>query len=53
MAVVKDFYIGNTHIQICDDAVVKTPEEVDAILRRCEKIWYHAELKKCGTDPKG
>lgn len=33
--VVRDFYIGNTHIQICDDYCRdKTPEEVQAILDR-------------------
>ena len=33
--VVEDFYIGNTHVRICDDACRdKTPEEVQAILDR-------------------
>lgn len=38
--VVKDFYIGNTHIQICDDYCRdKTKEEVDEILARiAEKV---------------
>lgn len=46
MAVVRDFYIGNTHIKINDACCVKTQEEVDAILRRCGDIWYRSELKR-------
>lgn len=39
--VVKDFYIGNTHVRICDDYCRdKTPEEVQAILDRIAKITY-------------
>lgn len=30
--VVDDCYIGHTHVLVCDDCVVKTPEEVQAIL---------------------
>lgn len=36
--VVKDFYLGNTHVTIHDDYVVKTPDEVKAILKRCAEI---------------
>lgn len=37
--VVKDFYVGNTHIRICDDYCRdKTPCEVEAILERIAKI---------------
>lgn len=46
MAVIKDFYIGNAHIQICDDACVKTQAEIDEILKRCGDIWYRSELAK-------
>lgn len=38
MAVVKDFYLGNAHIKIYDDYVVKTPEQVQQILKRCAEI---------------
>ena len=36
--VVKDFYLGHTHVTIHDDYVVKAPEEVQAILKRCAEI---------------
>lgn len=37
--VVKDFYIGNTHIKICDDSCRdKTPEQVQEILDRISKL---------------
>lgn len=36
--VVKDIYLGHTHIIIHDDYIVKTPEEVQAILKRCAEI---------------
>lgn len=37
--VVEEFYIGNTHIRICDDYCRdKTPEEVEAILKRIADI---------------
>ena len=35
--VVADYYAGKTHIIICDDYVVKTPEEEQAILDRIMK----------------
>ena len=35
---VKEFCIGKTHIAIFDDAVVKTEEEVQEILKRCAAI---------------
>lgn len=36
--VVKDIYLGHTHVIIHDDCIVKTPEEVQAILKRCAEI---------------
>lgn len=39
MAKVEDFYLGATHVEIYDDCVVKTQEEVDAILARLSDIW--------------
>lgn len=36
--IVKNFYLGNTHIKIHNDYIVKTPEEVKAILKRCAEI---------------
>lgn len=36
--VVKDIYLGHTHVIIHDDYIVKTPEEVQAILKRCTEI---------------
>lgn len=38
--------IGNSICRICDDSVVKTKAEVDAILKRCGEIWYRSELRK-------
>ena len=35
--IVKDFYIGGTHITICDDAC-KSKEEVPVILERIKQI---------------
>lgn len=46
VALARDFYIGNMHVQIYDDYCVKTKEEVDAILRSVGEIWYNAELAK-------
>jgi hypothetical protein len=39
MAKVEEFYLGSTHVEIWDDYVVKTQEEVDAILNRISEIW--------------
>ncbi|MCD7800940.1 MAG: hypothetical protein LUG94_07010 [Ruminococcus sp.] len=39
MAIVEDFYLGATHVQIDDSCVVKTQEEVDAILDKIADIW--------------
>jgi hypothetical protein len=39
MAKVEEFYLGATHVEIWDDYVVKTQEEVDAILDRISDIW--------------
>jgi hypothetical protein len=36
--IVKDFYIGNTHILIDDACCVKTREEVDKILANIARI---------------
>ncbi len=37
--VVKDFYVGHTHIKICDDCCRdKTPEQVKEILNRIARI---------------
>ena len=36
--IVKDIYLGHTHVTIHDDYVVKAPEEVQAILKRCAEI---------------
>lgn len=38
--------VGNSVCRICDDSVVKTKEEVDAILKRCGEIWYRSEIRK-------
>lgn len=41
--VVKDFYVGNTHIRICDDYCRdKTPEQVKQILANIARISYHS-----------
>ena len=44
--VVRDYYIGNTHVKVCDDYVVKTQEEVDAILNRVAEIAQRALTAK-------
>ena len=37
--VVKDFYVGHTHIKICDDSGRNTtPEQVEAIMARIARI---------------
>ncbi len=52
MAVVKDYYIGNTRIIICDDAYRdKTPEELDR-LRHFTFMGRHCELVKVGEEGK-
>ena len=40
--VVAEYKFGNTRCYVCDDSIVKTPEEVDAILKRCGEIAYAA-----------
>jgi len=43
--VVKSYKIGNTRIKICDDYCRdKTPEEVDAILKRIADFAYECLL---------
>ncbi len=37
MAIVADYYIGNTHVIIKDDCIV-SPEEQKKILKRCGEI---------------
>lgn len=46
--VVRDFYInnGHTHVKICDDYVVKTQEEVDAIIGRISEMAQRALTAK-------
>lgn len=49
--VVKDYYIGHTHILICDDYYRdKTPEELEAVRERiskkCYDLLYQAHLRK-------
>lgn len=54
MAVVKDYYDGNTHIIIKDDCIV-SPEEQQKILKRCGIIaarQYYNGVKKQSTDDK-
>ena len=36
--VVKDIYLGQTHVTIHDDCIVESAEEVQAILKRCAEI---------------
>lgn len=38
--------VGNSVCRICDDSVVKTKAEVDAILESCEAIWYRSEIRR-------
>lgn len=38
--------VGNSICRICDDNIVKTKAEIDAILERCEAIWYRSEIRK-------
>lgn len=41
--VVRDFYIGHTHVKICDDYCRnQTPEEAAAILERIKQIYITA-----------
>lgn len=44
--VVKDIYLGHTHVIIHDDFIVKTPEEVQQILKRCAEIVKADERRK-------
>lgn len=43
--VVKECYLGNTHIIICDDYAVKTKEERIAILTDLKKLIYELSNK--------
>ncbi|WP_156034857.1 hypothetical protein [Clostridium sp. KNHs205] len=54
MAVVKDYYDGNTHIIIKDDFIV-SPEEQKKILKRCGAIaarQYYSGVKERLSDDK-
>jgi hypothetical protein len=44
--IVKDIYLGHTHVIIHDDCVVKSAEEVQAILKRCAEIVKADERRK-------
>ena len=50
--VVKEMKIGNTRIKICDDYVVKTQEEREAILQRVAQIAYDIYASKPSADAK-
>ncbi|MFT8889742.1 MAG: hypothetical protein ABF904_13135 [Ethanoligenens sp.] len=54
--VVKEFDIvddmGKTHVRICDDSCVKTPEEVQEILYRIGDIYRNARLVQAIKDGK-
>lgn len=49
--IVKDFKLGNTHIMINDDAIVKTKAEVETILRRCGEIVAQSETRIRDAEP--
>jgi len=38
MAIIEEYKIGNTTIKIADDAIKKSPEEIEAILSRIVNI---------------
>lgn len=50
--IVKEYKIGNSTIKIADDAVKKTPEEINAILARIVKIAWPVivALREKGKD---
>ncbi len=48
MAVVKDYYDGNTHIIIKDDCIV-SPEKQKEILKRCGEIAARPYYRKART----
>lgn len=50
MAKVEDFYLGSTHIEIYDDFVVQTQEEVNAILNRISEIWTTHLQRECNKE---
>lgn len=50
MAIIKDYYIGSTHIMVDDTYMVKTKEENDKILENIAKIWTQSELKQMMKD---
>lgn len=50
MAIVKDYYNGNTHIIIHDDYIVKTQEEVDAILKNLGHLMYEQEIRRLARE---
>lgn len=50
MAIIKDYYIGSTHIVIDDTYMVKTKEENEKILKNIAEIWTKSELRQMTKD---
>ncbi|MEA5060023.1 hypothetical protein SDC9_149005 [bioreactor metagenome] len=50
MAIVKDYYIGNTHVMIDDEYCVKTQEEVDAILKKVGQLSYEQAIRRMARE---
>lgn len=50
VAIVKDYYVGNTHIRVHDDYCLKTKEEVDAVLKRIGNIYTSYLTRKAYDD---
>ena len=50
---VEEYKIGNTRIKIYDDAYVnKTPDEIEKIIKRIEKLGYKALVERANRENK-
>jgi len=46
MAIIADYWIGECHVIIHDDYIVKDPEEIEKIKKRMAEIYYTYRLKE-------
>ncbi len=49
MAVIKEYYEGNTKITVCDDFCVKTDEEAKEILKKMSDIYVKYFMERAET----
>ncbi len=46
MAIVAEYHFGNTVCKIEDSCIVKNQEEFEQVLKKIQKIWTDAEIRR-------